>query len=80
MFSFNFNKVSYDVIMRYLIEYKFEWIIGIIACTPIYKFTDKIKNKIFFSNVERILIILLFSISIVYAVASTYNSFIYFQF
>jgi alginate O-acetyltransferase complex protein AlgI len=80
MFSFNINKLSYITIVRYLIEYKFEWIIAIIACTPIYKYTDRFKNKSIFTNIERVLLLLLFFVSIVYVVASTYNSFIYFQF
>ena len=80
MFSFNIDKVSYNTLMKYLIEYKFEFIIAIVACTPIYKYTYSFKNRNVFENIERISLLILFFISIVYVVASTYNSFIYFQF
>lgn len=80
MFSFNFDNISYNVFMRYLMEFKIEWFISIVACTPIYYKIFKSTKSNFKLNVERVYTLVLFIISICYVIASTYNSFIYFQF
>ena len=80
MFTFNIDKNSINILMSNFLEYKVEWIVAILFCTPIYK---KLKIKFsnnWFLNIERVFIIILFVITLIYMIASTYNSFIYFQF
>lgn len=80
MFTFNIDKNSINILMSNFLGYKVEWIVAILFCTPIYK---KLKIKFsnnWFLNIERVFIIILFVITLIYMIASTYNSFIYFQF
>jgi alginate O-acetyltransferase complex protein AlgI len=87
MFSFQFDKVTVNQTMRYVSEYRYEWIIAALASTPIYRFVackfDSIKNNKM-KYIKYILnasyLITFFIISIIYLVASTYNPFIYFRF
>ncbi len=77
----NFSNITFEY--TYFISRKFIVliIIGIMASTPIFK---KIFNRYrgikVFELIKTLLIILLFIISIIFMVNSTYSPFIYFQF
>lgn len=82
MFNLANTELAFTSFMRYVIEYKFEWIIAIIASTPIYL---KIKRSNFMKGLKGevivvVYLLIIFSVSITYLIASTYKSFIYFQF
>ena len=77
----NFSNITFE--FTYFISRKFILliIIGIIASTPIPKnIFNRYKGIKAFELIKTILIILLFIISIIFMVNSTYSPFIYFQF
>lgn len=77
----NFSNITFEY--TYFISRKFIVliIIGIIASTPIFKnIFNRYRDIKVFELIKTILIILLFIISIIFMVNSTYSPFIYFQF
>lgn len=77
----NFSNITFE--FTYFISRKFILliIIGIIASTPIPKnIFNRYKGVKAFELIKTILIILLFIVSIIFMVNSTYSPFIYFQF
>lgn len=72
----------------YLIQYRYAFIISIIAATPVCQFIRKKLKRIsipYFENtvfyvIEPILLIALFLLCIMYLINSTFNPFIYFRF
>lgn len=77
----NFSNITFE--FTYFISRKFILliIIGIIASTPIPKnIFNRYKGIKAFELIKTILIILLFIVSIIFMVNSTYSPFIYFQF
>lgn len=74
-----------NMFVRLLLNYKFFWILGILASTPLFK--DMVHSMAFrygdsfcFAAVKHVILLLLFVLSVVYIIASSYNAFIYFQF
>jgi alginate O-acetyltransferase complex protein AlgI len=68
--------------LYYIIEYKLEFIIAIVASMPIYPMLkSKLKNnRLLLSYIKYFVLIGLFGLCIMYLVNSTFNPFIYFRF
>lgn len=76
---------DYNEFMRVLLNYKYFWILGILAATPLCKrvynsMSLKYVESRGFVAVKYCVLLILFLLSLVYIIASSYNAFIYFQF
>lgn len=85
MFSFAVSPNDYTVLMRYLINYKWFFLAGIVFSLPLKNLiNEKLKTKFeknhIYSYAYFIIISLLFLLSVVYIISNNYNAFIYFQF
>lgn len=73
-----------DQSMYYIVEYKFEFMIAIVAAMPIYPILQaKLKNNssgLLLSYIKYFVLIGLFALCIIYLINSTFNPFIYFRF
>lgn len=84
MFSFKTSIVGTRMFMRYLINYRFFWVLGCFGVFPILK---KLRQNIeikckkwVIMLVENVYVCMLMGLSILYLIAGSYNAFIYFQF
>jgi len=70
--------------LYYIVEYKFEFMIAIVATMPIYPILQaKLKNNssgLLLSYIKYFVLIGLFGLCIIYLINSTFNPFIYFRF
>lgn len=77
--------LGYDDIMRFVSNYLFFWIVGLLLSTPwlftkLQKISQRFENKALFSFLENCCWCMLWWLCIIYIIASSYNSFLYFQF
>ena len=80
-----FSTESLHDFLRFLLNYKYFFVFGIIFSTPMLKkiylkFEKKYFDSIVYSIVKYSAFLLLFMLSCLYVIASSYNAFIYFQF
>ena len=81
MFSFNISNVSLMQSRIYIETYYIYFILAIVFSTNIYYvICSKLKDKVLFSIIKYIGLIIIFIISIMFLAQSTYNPFIYFRF
>ena len=82
MFGLGGLSIINNQFLYYLQNYGILLLIGTLASIDIFKVKElKLKNKyLWIENIENILIIILFGISLAMLVSSTYNPFLYFRF
>lgn len=85
MFGFQTSELGRRAFMRFLLNYKVFWIIGILGVFPLKNIwktlkMEKVKNIVLVDIVENLYIIVLAIISFIFLISSSYNAFIYFQF
>ena len=83
MFGFKLSAVGRRIFIRYLINYKFFWLLGVIGMFPVKKIFEncRIKNKKWiWAFAENAYICILLFLSVMQLIAGSYNAFNYFQF
>lgn len=88
MFGLGVQPIISNQALNYIIEYKFEFIIAIIASMPVYPMLlEKLKGlksknlyQLINYYIKYIMLIALFGICIMYLINSSFNPFIYFKF
>ena len=68
-----------------LLNYKVFWGIGLLAVTPVCKnmvmrLNGKWGESLLYQSIQNVVVLVVFVISLLYVISSSYNSFIYFQF
>lgn len=83
MFSFNIDKISLAHVLSYFLNHPLIWIIGFVLVTPI---VPKLYSKLFYTekNINKLIVagifLIIFIVTIIFVVSSSYSSFIYEQF